>query len=259
MYRIINKFYRVLCRVTKVGDTCISFSCEGEDLIIDKLFGNQSTGYYIDIGAYLPIRGSNTFKFYLKGWKGVLIEPNPRFNFWASIIRRRDKILSLGIDPNLKEESAEKKMYMYNDCSSNNTISEETVKNNLEIFGRKHDLENIFKFVGVEYLINNTEIFNNEIDIMNIDVEGVEEGLINSIVNVNKITPKVICIEQIHFSCEQIMKTNIYRILLNNDYILLAKTVLCAIYIKKQFLEMSQSDYLKILNDDYKKSLLSRK
>ena len=37
MYRIINKFYNVLCRVTKVSDTHISFSCEGEDLIIDKL------------------------------------------------------------------------------------------------------------------------------------------------------------------------------------------------------------------------------
>lgn len=255
MYRIINKFYNVLCRVTKVSDTRISFSCEGEDLIIDKLFGNQSTGYYIDIGAYKSIRGNNTFKFYLKGWNGVLIEPIPRFKFWANIIRRRDKILSLGIDPNLKEESTEKKMYIYNDCPSNNTISEEAVKNNLELLGRKHDAELKLKFVGVEFLISNTEIFNNEIDIMSIDVEGIEEGLIESIVNVNKITPKVICVEQIHSSCEQIMQTNIYRILLNNDYILLAKTVLNAIYIQKQFLEASQSDYLKILNDDYKKSL----
>jgi hypothetical protein len=250
MYRIVNIFYKVLSYFTKVSDTYISFSCEGEDLIIDKLFGKQSMGYYIDIGAYKPIRANNTFKFYLKGWKGVLIEPNPRFKFWATIIRRRDKILSLGIDPSLKEVSMEKKLYIYSDRPSNNTISEETVKNNLEVLGRKHDQELELKFVGVEFLINNTEIFNNKIDIMSIDAEGIEESLIESIVNVNKIIPKVICVEQIHSSCEQIMQTNIYRILLNNDYILLAKTVLNAIYIHKQFLESNQSDYLVILNDD---------
>ncbi len=87
---------------------------------------------------------------------------------------------------------------------------------------------------------------------MSIDAEGSEEGLIESIINVNKITPKVICVEQIHSSCEKIMKTNIYRILLENDYILLAKTVLNAIYIHKQFLESNQTDYLRILNDDNK-------
>jgi hypothetical protein len=248
MYRIINIFYKILCRVTKVGSTNVSFSCDGEDLIMDKLFGKQSTGYYIDIGAYLPIRSSNTFKFYLKGWKGVLIEPNPRFKFSTSVIRRRDKILSLGIDPSLKEESTEKKMYMYKGCPDNNTISEEAVKNNLELLGRKHDSELKLKFVGVEFLIKNTEIFNNEIDILSIDVEGIEEGLIESIVNVNKIIPKVICVEQIHSSCEQIMRTNIYKTLLNNDYILLSKTVLSAIYIQKKFLETGQSNYLKILN-----------
>ena len=108
MYKILILFYKFLWRSTKVAK---SFSEDGEDKIINKLFGDQSTGYYIDIGAYKPITASNTFLFYLKGWKGVLVEPNPRFKFWASIIRSRDKILSLGIDPNLKEESTEKKMY----------------------------------------------------------------------------------------------------------------------------------------------------
>lgn len=252
MYRIINIFYKFICVVTKLGNTYVSFSCDGEDLLISKLFSKKSTGYYIDIGAYKPIRGNNTFKFYLKGWKGVLIEPNPRFKLWASIIRRRDQVLSLGIDASLKEESVEKKMYMYKRYPDNNTISEEAVKKNLELLERKHDSELKLKFVGVEFLINNTEIFNNEIDIMSIDVEGIEEELIESIVNVNKIKPKVICVEQISFSCEKIMQTNIYRILLNNDYILIAKTLLNSIYIQKQFLDRRQSEYLKVINEVYK-------
>jgi len=249
MYRILNFFYKLLNHFTKVSDTHVSFSCEGEDLIIDKLFGNQRMGYYIDIGAYKPVRSSNTFKFYLKGWRGALIEPNPKFKFWANIIRNRDEILSLGIDPGLKDSITERKLFIYSNYPSNNTISEEALKNNLEALGRKHDKELILKFVGVEYLVKNTKIFKNDIDFMSIDVEGIEANLIESIVDVNKIKPKVICIEQIHSSFEQIIQTDIYKILFKNGYILLAKTVLNAIYIHRKFLDSEQTDYLKILND----------
>lgn len=244
MYRILDIFYKVLCRYTKVFR---SFSSDGEDLIIQKLFDKQSTGFYIDFGAYKPIRANNTFLLYLKGWQGVLIDPSPSFKFWARIIRSRDKVLCLGVDPSLKEGSTEKKMFIYKNFPDNNTISEDTAKKNLEILGRKHDSEFKFKFVGVEFLIHNTDIFNHEIDIMNIDVEGIEEEMIESIVNINKIIPKVICVEQIS-SIEQIMQTSIYRTLLNHDYILLSKTFLSAIYIQKEFLKASHSDYLKVIN-----------
>jgi len=155
----------------------------------------------------------------------------------------------LGIDPGLKDSITERKLFIYSNYPSNNTISEEALKNNLEALGRKHDKELILKFVGVEYLVKNTKIFKNDIDFMSIDVEGIEANLIESIVDVNKIKPKVICIEQIHSSFEQIIQTDIYKILFKNGYILLAKTVLNAIYIHRKFLDSEQTDYLKILND----------
>src|SRR3989344_2532261 len=54
-----------------------SYSQWGEDIIIDKLLGMKNKGFYIDIGAYDPIRFSNTQRFYNKGWKGINIEPDP--------------------------------------------------------------------------------------------------------------------------------------------------------------------------------------
>ncbi|WP_236263975.1 hypothetical protein, partial [Dysgonomonas sp. Marseille-P4677] len=48
----------------------ISFSQEGEDLVINRFLENKPMGFYIDIGAHHPLRFSNTYKFYLKGWYG---------------------------------------------------------------------------------------------------------------------------------------------------------------------------------------------
>lgn len=60
-----------------VNDTYIkkyiwgSFSQKGEDLVIEQIFVNRKTGFYIDIGAYNPNIISNTKRFYLKGWQGI--------------------------------------------------------------------------------------------------------------------------------------------------------------------------------------------
>jgi len=54
-----------------------SFSQEGEDLILRRIFNNQPSGFYVDVGAHHPRRFSNTHNFYRRGWKGINIDPNP--------------------------------------------------------------------------------------------------------------------------------------------------------------------------------------
>lgn len=57
-----------------------SFSQFGEDLIIEALLCSeeQKEGFYIDVGAYHPLRYSNSYYFYRRGWRGITIEPNPK-------------------------------------------------------------------------------------------------------------------------------------------------------------------------------------
>lgn len=45
-----------------------------EDLIIENLLPGDS-GLYVEIGANHGIDTSNTYRFYKKGWRGLLIEP----------------------------------------------------------------------------------------------------------------------------------------------------------------------------------------
>jgi len=50
------------------------YSQFGEDVILQNLVGNYS-GRYVDIGSGHPVRGSNTFALYRKGWSGILVDP----------------------------------------------------------------------------------------------------------------------------------------------------------------------------------------
>ena len=43
-----------------------SYSQEGEDMILRRIFERKKTGFYIDIGAHHPKRFSNTYYFYKK-------------------------------------------------------------------------------------------------------------------------------------------------------------------------------------------------
>ncbi|MFM6346540.1 MAG: hypothetical protein ACKPFK_15520, partial [Dolichospermum sp.] len=55
----------------------ISYSQEGEDLILARFFEKEKNGFYVDIGAHHPQRFSNTYYFYLKGWSGINIDAMP--------------------------------------------------------------------------------------------------------------------------------------------------------------------------------------
>ena len=76
-----------------------SFSQCGEDriaaFILDTLSTPQPT--YLDLGANDPCRLNNTFFFYLRGGRGVLVEPDPRLVRRLKARRRRDTIVQAGV------------------------------------------------------------------------------------------------------------------------------------------------------------------
>jgi hypothetical protein len=55
------------------------YSIDGEDAILDSLYEGKPKykGFYLDIGAYHPLRYSNTHYFYEKGWNGINIDATP--------------------------------------------------------------------------------------------------------------------------------------------------------------------------------------
>lgn len=71
----------------------ISFSFEGEDkMLLELMMQNKMRiGTYLDIGAYHPWIGSNTFLLYLWGWSGTCVDISNKWKF--RLFRHRDKYI----------------------------------------------------------------------------------------------------------------------------------------------------------------------
>ncbi|MFM6476289.1 MAG: hypothetical protein ACKPGH_22810, partial [Dolichospermum sp.] len=75
----------------------ISFSQDGEDIVIAELFNNKPEGFYVDVGAHHPQRFSNTYYFYLNGWSGINIDAMPGSMKIFDDLRPRDINLEIPI------------------------------------------------------------------------------------------------------------------------------------------------------------------
>jgi FkbM family methyltransferase len=80
-----------------------SFSQEGEDGILQRLFESKSLGFYVDVGSHHPQRFSNTYRFYLRGWHGINIDPLPGSKKGFDILRNRDINLEAGVSDSTDE------------------------------------------------------------------------------------------------------------------------------------------------------------
>ena len=76
-----------------------TFSQNGEDSVLLRIFDNKNDGFYVDIGAFHPICYSNTYALYKKGWRGINIDATPGSMFLFNKIRPRDINIETGISP----------------------------------------------------------------------------------------------------------------------------------------------------------------
>ena len=68
----------------------LSYSQNLEDYHLSLAFAGQSTGTYIDVGAGHPIADNVSFWFYERGWRGIVVEPQPELVALYQRLRPRD-------------------------------------------------------------------------------------------------------------------------------------------------------------------------
>lgn len=107
-----------------------SYSSYGEDSILNGVIKRLSwimqkdlfqQNTYIDIGSFHPVKESNTYFLYKKGWFGTLVDPNSYFNALVHEIRPKDILYNCAVDI----ESGTKEFFMFGDMDSSNTLSSE--------------------------------------------------------------------------------------------------------------------------------------
>jgi FkbM family methyltransferase len=68
----------------------VSYAQRFEDLYLMRCFDASSEGFYIDIGSGHPVYDNTSFAFYLMGWRGITVEPNPWLARLSRAVRPRD-------------------------------------------------------------------------------------------------------------------------------------------------------------------------
>src|SRR6185312_5485470 len=77
------------------------FSQGGEDIILMEILKGynllRSDGFFVDVGAYHPFNGSNTYELYKLGWSGINIEARPGSKKLFDECRPLDINLEMGV------------------------------------------------------------------------------------------------------------------------------------------------------------------
>lgn len=74
-----------------------SWSQTGEDMLVRDLFAHRGAGFFVDVGAFHPRFGSNTYGLYRRGWSGVNIDARPGSMEAFRRSRSRDQNLEVAI------------------------------------------------------------------------------------------------------------------------------------------------------------------
>ena len=208
------------------GFSLKSYSQEGEDMILRRLFEKQKTGFYVDVGAHHPKRFSNTFFFYKKGWSGINIDAMPNSMRLFDKIRPRD----INLEVPISDKKQKLKYYMFNEPALNgfskDLAEKRDGKDNYKIISER-DMETS----TLEKILEKNLPSGQEIDFMSIDVEGLDFQVLKSN-NWKRFKPKILLVEVLGSSIKDIANSKEYKYLAEHGYEFFAKTANTVIFRK---------------------------
>jgi FkbM family methyltransferase len=237
MRLFIEKVFRKIYSDYLYPHTRISYSQNGEDLIIKDLFSRIRIQHptYLDIGANEPFLISNTYLLYSKGSKGVCIEPNLYLYKKLKRKRKLDTCINAGI---AFDEKTEADFYLFpKEANGLGTFSKKEAEF-WEITGNetigKYKVEAVIKTA----LVNINEImekyFSPHPNFITIDVEGLDLQILKTI-NFEKFKPEVFCVETLGYGGNntEVKNSELVNFLEAKGYFIYADTYINTIFCRK--------------------------
>ena len=207
------------------------YSQFGEDAIIKKYL-KEDKGFYLDIGSGDPVRGSNTYFLYKRGWKGILIDPLTRNIFSSKVIRRKDKIIQGLVGANNKSYPFFE-MYPYEYSTTNNEVVIDLINK-----GRAKLVKKVLlKTYSVSDLSLNINL--NQPSLLSVDCEGLDLEVLKTI-DLKTINFRVVCAEDFDFN--PVSKSSaINQYLTENGYEMVDRAGPSSIYVNSSWLIENRS------------------
>jgi FkbM family methyltransferase len=211
-----------------------SYAQFGEDLVMASLCHsiNLPAPTYLDIGACDPILRNNTYLFYERGCRGVLVEPNVDLTGRLRQFRPRDTVLVAGIGI---DDRAEADYYVMSHAELN-TFDKDQVAH-IERTSQFR-LVRVVKMplLGINRVI--AEHFGGAApDIVSIDIEGLDYAVLQTL-DFARFRPKMICVETIIYATLR-HNTDTPKLLAEKGYELRGMTYPNMVFLDKGLLAKS--------------------
>jgi FkbM family methyltransferase len=193
-----------------------SYAQTGEDRIVTTLLAG-TTGFYVDVGCNHPVRYSNTFELYKRGWRGINIDANEQLIDLCRRTRPRDVSVCAVVS-----NSARHVVFTEFDDSVVSSISDEHVarwRQERKVIGERpvstRTLHDVLSAVDAPQ----------RFELLSIDVEGHDFEVISSL-DLSVYRPKLIVIEMHDFSLVEPHRNKTWSHLMANGYQLIGYAVM---------------------------------
>jgi len=152
----------------------LCYAQEGEDLLLNRFLEGQEQGFYVDVGAHHPVRFSNTYMFYKRGWRGINIDAMPGSMKKFNQVRPRDINLECGV----ASDSATLKFYRFNEPALNTFSQVEADLKNKPPYALVDTVD--VPVEPLDVLLTRHVPDGQQIDFLSVDVEGKDEEVLRS-------------------------------------------------------------------------------
>lgn len=211
-------------------DASHSYAQSGEDLIINFIAQAMriENMTYLDVGAHHPVNLSNTYLFYKRGHRGVLVEPDPLLLSEIRKVRPRDICVGAGVGTS----EAESARFFVMTARTLNTFSEAEAKR-YEAMGTNR----IEKVIDVPLVTVDSILAEHFPDapptVISIDVEGLDFEVLSTL-DFQRHRAPIVCVETLSYSEDrkESKDLRIPDLMAGNGYFVYADTYINTIFVE---------------------------
>ena len=209
---------------------CLSYSQTGEDRIINLIRKQLRLKqfFYVDIGACHGVSLSNTYLFYLMGFRGLLVEANPLLLERIRKTRREDILCNVGIVPEYENNKRQMEFYV---LSSNAMSTFHKKGADYLVENQGYSIKDVIK---VDVLTINDflrKYVKEKINMLSIDIEGLDLPVLEKY-DYNQYRPDIICVETL--TREKKKDGSIAALIESKEYFKFADTYINTIFVDRR-------------------------
>ena len=207
-----NSLFRKLFLLRKLFLTkrkSVHYSQFAEDVSILRQFPSNYRGFYVDVGCFHPVKYSNTYALYKRGWEGINVDIDAIKIEGFNLLRKRDVNVACAVS----DQSGEVEYYSAGFFSLINTLEKDFTGAGTGYKPKRTAVRRL------DEIIAGTRFSGRPIDLLTVDVESHDLKVLASL-DFERYRPKVVVVETHVTSLDDLLREDLYRFLDSHGYAL---------------------------------------